>query len=72
MVGDFNILLLVTDKRNTQKCNKNTEDLNHIINKFYLTDMYKTQYQKNKIQVLLKYTGTFTQKMNTGSALKKM
>ena len=33
-MGEFNILLLVTDAKNIQKCNKDIERLNYTIKNF--------------------------------------
>lgn len=44
IIGDFNILLSIVDRRTRQKTNKDTEDLNNTINQLDLADIYKIHY----------------------------
>lgn len=55
IVRDFNILLSVLD-RTKQKINRETEDLNNIINKQELTFLQDTPPNRNRIHILLKHT----------------
>ena len=47
MIGDLNILLLVTDRKRKQKMHMVIEDLTNMINKFDRTDICKTLQYKS-------------------------
>lgn len=65
IVGDSNILFSIMDRTTRQKISKEIENLNNVINKLDLTDIYRTFYPSKENTFFSGAHGTFSGVDNT-------
>ena len=61
IVGDFNTIISIMDRKTKEKMNKKTEDLDNIATQLDLTDITEHATQQSRLHFLYKCPGRFSQ-----------